>query len=104
MLPVIVEEWYLRHGYDCPANHGGSVEIGSAKPETYITTQPGQGRLPVGTVEFRDRSTNALLASASTLAGTQLPAVGACKINITPDALRPYIVIRVFNIGTSLAR
>lgn len=101
---VVTQDWYLRHGYECPAVAGGSVEIGTARPDTYIPMAPGFARLPTGTVELRDKSTNALLASCSTLAGSVLGGVSAaCRVNVTPPELQPHILIRVYTLGPSLA-
>lgn len=87
----------LRHGSDCPAFNVATINKGTpARPQSVPLTA-GQLQLTTGTVEFRHRSTGAVLASMPTTAGATLTqAVGDCTVFVTPDNLRPLVELEVY--------
>lgn len=82
----------LAHGMDCPAFTRVTVVKGTPDPSTPLPASVKIDRLAHGTIEFRDRLSDTVLASMSTASDTSLnQSVGACRIVVNPDELRPLI-------------
>lgn len=78
----------ITHNQECPAFSVAIVEQGTSGIS--VPVHPGQVpyTLPHGTIEFRDKTTHAVLASMSTASGSKLTVdVAACEMVITPLSL-----------------
>lgn len=98
MTDTIKTDMLLGHGNDCPAFYSATITKGVPANGAAVVVSAGQVQLPSGTVEFRNRSTGALLASMPATVGATLnQSVGACVVNVTPDALRSLIAVQVWS-------